>query len=53
MGRLGGVEFNPNIVRVHAEQALPRVDYCTSMSYLSKVFTVDGSISYLYTFCVR
>ena len=35
-------DIRPNITRLHAEQALPRVDYCTSMSYMSKVFTVDG-----------
>ena len=35
-------EVNPNLVRLHAEQHLPRVDYCTSVSYLSKVFTLDG-----------
>jgi hypothetical protein len=35
-------QFNPNIVRAHVEQALPRVDFCTSMSYMSKMFTLDG-----------
>ena len=46
-------QLNPNIVRVHAEQALPRVDYCTSMSYLSKVFTVDGYCSDELPPCLR
>lgn len=46
-------QVNPNIARVHTEQALPRVDYCTSMNYLSKVFTLDGYCSDELPPCLR
>ena len=35
-------ELDSDIVREHAEQQLPRVEYCTSIGYMSKVFKVNG-----------
>ena len=35
-------ELNNDIVLEHAEQQLPRVEYCTSIGYIAKVFKISG-----------
>jgi hypothetical protein len=35
-------KLDDEIVQLHAEEGLPRVEHCTSIGYMSNVFRVDG-----------
>jgi hypothetical protein len=35
-------KLDDEIVQMHAEEGLPRVEHCTSIGYMSNVFRVDG-----------